>query len=129
MLTALDQVANQNHLQMIKALVPHLPASNQRMISVLVKMVELQNILGFYNRGRSCISACDTASDPPGMLEVLTDVRTYCEGSDQELLDQWIQILTTMELYSVFMQSSPEPAPGMTEPELSASAVEKNEQI
>ena len=105
MLTPLDQIATQNHLQLAKAAIPHLPSRNQQLFAVLIKMMELQNILRFYGQKQTLLSACSTDSESLGILDVLTDMRNYCEGSDQEMLDQWIQLAGTMELYSMFSSS------------------------
>ncbi len=102
MLTPLDQIATQNHLQLAKAAVPYLPPQNQQFLSVMIKVMELQNIVRFYNQNQSFVGACSTGSESPGILDILTDMRNYCEGSDQTMLDQWIQIAGTMELYSIF---------------------------
>lgn len=104
MLTPIDQIATQNHLQLIKAAVPYLHIQQQKNISILIKMMEMQNLLRFYNQNNPCISAC-TAPDPPhSLLDILSDMRNYCEGPEQELLDQWISFAGTLELYSMFMQ-------------------------
>ncbi len=108
MLTALDRVANQNHLQLLKAVVPYIRPENQELISVCIKMIEMQNILRFFGRNRQCISACSPDREQPDILEILSDIRNYCEDGEQETLDQWIQILSAMELYSVFAQSQEE---------------------
>lgn len=108
MLTALDQVANQNHLQLLKAVIPYIQPERQKTLSVCIKMMEMQNILRFFSQEKQCVSACSSDTEHPGFLDILTDIRNYCEEGEQELLDQWIQILSTMELYSVFAQSQGE---------------------
>lgn len=110
MLTALDQVANQNHLQLLKATIPYIQPNSQKMISVCIKILELQNVLKFYSQNDRCMGACSTPSDHPGIVDILTDVRNYCEDGEKEMIDQCIQIISTMELYSMFMQSQDEPA-------------------
>ena len=71
----------------------------------MIKMIELQNIVNFYDQSSGCIRAWDTSSDPPGILDILTNIRNYCEDEEQSLIDQWIQLASTLELYSIFMQS------------------------
>lgn len=105
MLTALDQVANQNHLQMIKALIPYLQPSAQESVSICIKMMELQNILHFYHQSSPVLQACSTSQGSPAMLDILTDIRNYCDKGEQEMIDQWIQLLSTIELYSIFAGS------------------------
>lgn len=111
MLTPIDQIANQNHLQLIKAVLPYIQPQNQKMLSIMIKMIELQNILHFYEQNLSCISACSTEPEHPGMLDILTNIRNYCEGEEQGIIDQWIQLASAMEMYSIFAQSSDEMMP------------------
>ena len=101
MLTALDQVANQNHLQLLKAAIPYIRSRNQKMISVCIKLMELQNILNFYEHSDSFVSGCSTQSDPPDFLDMLADLRDYCDDGEQEMIDQCIQLISTLELYSM----------------------------
>lgn len=108
MLTAIDQVANRNHLQLVKAAIPYLPPENQRMVSVCVKMMELQNVAAFYNRSSDRVSACSSGAEPPGIVDILSDIRNYCEGEEQEMIDHCLQLLSTLELYSTLMQSMEE---------------------
>lgn len=105
MLTALDQIANQNHLQLIKAAIPYIASENQKTLSVLVKMAELYNVMNFYKHGDFSVNACSAQTEQPDMLDILTDIRNHCEEDEQAFLDQWIQIISAMELYSVFAQS------------------------
>lgn len=105
MLTPIDQIASQNHLQLFKAAIPYFHAQQQKNLSVMVKIMELQNIIRFYNHNPKCVSACAASNDSPSLLDILSDMRNYCEGGDQQMLDQWIQLAGTLELYSVFAQS------------------------
>ena len=113
MLTALDQIANQNHLQLIKAALPYAPQKSQRALSVCIKLAELQNIMQFYAHGgltsnalgavsgvQACGCAADDKKEPAAAdpLDILMDVRNYCDAGEQEMLDQWIQLLAAMEL-------------------------------
>ncbi len=106
MQTPLDQIANQNHLHLIKAFLPYVASGNQRTLSILIKMMEIQNVISFYQKNTSVVTACSASSESPDLLDILNDIRNYCEEKEQALLDQWIQILSVMELSSIFSQSS-----------------------
>ncbi len=103
MFTALDQIANRRHLQLVKAALPYVPLPGQKQLSVFIKLLELQNVLQFYQSGEAAVSAC-SAAEPPGMLEMLNGMRGYCEGEEQALLDQWISTFSMLELYASFAQ-------------------------
>lgn len=104
MLTALDQVANRNHLQLIKAFLPYVQPQRQKMLSVCIKMMELQNILRFYDHGECCVSACGLSGEAPEALDILADIRSYCEAGEQQIIDQCIRLLTMLEFYSCFAE-------------------------
>lgn len=115
MQTPLDQIATQNHLQLAKAAVSCLPSRNQKLFAVLIKLAELKNILQFYETNSSGIQACSTDSEPKGMLDILAEMRSYCEGSEQEMLDQWIQMASMLELLSIFSSPSDAETPSFQE--------------
>lgn len=110
MLTALDQIANQNHLQLLKAAVPYINASSQKIISLLIKILEMQNILRFYEHTGNRVHACGTESASPDMIDMLTDMRNYCDESEGEMIDQCLQMFSALELYSIFARSGADPA-------------------
>ncbi|MCD8104445.1 MAG: hypothetical protein LUF35_05460 [Lachnospiraceae bacterium] len=104
MLTRLDQIANQNHLQLVKALLPHLPTHSQKTFSILIKLMEIQNIMKYYT---------EQPEDSGDLLDILADLKEYCEGEEQEMIDQALQMISMIELYQMF---APQPEPVQEEP-------------
>ncbi len=105
MLTAIDQVANHNHLQMIKAAVPYLRPQEQKFIAVCTKLLELQNIMAFFSGSGTDVSACSMEQENTGITDILNDIRNYCDPSEQEIVDRCLMLLSTLELYSAAAQS------------------------
>ena len=105
MLTAIDQVANQNHLQMIKAAVPYLKPREQKFIAVSAKLLELQNIMTFFSGREANISACSMEQETGSMTDIFNDIKNYCDPSEQEIIDRCLSILSALELYSAASQS------------------------
>lgn len=106
MLTAIDQIANQNHLQMIKAAVPYLHAREQKFIAIYAKLLELQNIMSFYSENESQISSCSVEQGSNNAADILNDIRNYCDPSEQEMIDHCLQLITAMELYTAMSQQT-----------------------
>ncbi|MCD7884083.1 MAG: hypothetical protein LUI87_10355 [Lachnospiraceae bacterium] len=108
MLSRLDQIANQNHLQLVKALLPHLSMHNQQMLSVLIKFMELKNVMQYYSQLPHPLQTDNTAPGQSGegedFLDILADVREHCEGKEQEMIDQALQMMSMIELYSLFSE-------------------------
>ncbi len=105
MLTAIDQVANHHHLQMIKAAVPYLRPQEQKFIAVCAKLLELQNIMAFFSGSEANVTACSIDQENTNMTDILNDIRNYCDPSEQETIDRCLMILSTLELYSAAVQS------------------------
>ncbi len=110
MLTAIDQIANQNHLQMFKAAVPYLDASCQQTVSVWIKLLELENVLAFYRQAQKAdMAACSLNLEAGNLTEILKEIRIYCDKKEQEWMDQCISLIHTLEFYTV-LTSQPEAA-------------------
>ena len=104
MLTPIDEIANQNHLQLIKAAISFLPPQNQRALSLLIKVMELRNLSAFFQKQGS-LHACNVGGTPASFPEMLAEMRNYCDGPELELIDQLGQMFSMMDLYAVMMQS------------------------
>lgn len=105
MLTAIDQIANQNHLQMIKAAVPYLRPQEQRFIAVCAKLLELQNIMAFFSENRADISACSMEQENADTTDILNDIKNYCDPSEQEIIDRCLTMFSTLEMYLAAVRS------------------------
>lgn len=109
MLTALDQIANQNHLQMVKAMLPYLPHSHQKMLSMVIKMQELQNVAKYFRQSPLQLKSCSAGQEPVHLPDMLSDIRNYCDENEKKMIDQISNLLSTLELYSVMAETmSPE---------------------
>lgn len=106
MLTAIDQIANQNHLQMIKAAVPYLHAREQKFVAIYAKLLELQNIMSFYSENASQISSCSIDQSSASTSDILNDIRNYCDPAEQEMIDHCLQLINAMELYTAMSQQT-----------------------
>ncbi|MCD7834362.1 MAG: hypothetical protein LUH00_10315 [Lachnospiraceae bacterium] len=141
MQTKLDQIANQHHMQLLKALLPHLPMNRQRSFSILIKTIEIRNVVDYYNHAADFIrhgTDADNESNiqtgegfqecaiqekqagntpeggseeaaggenPSALLDILADIRQYCDEEDREMIDQVLQMISMIELYKVCAES------------------------
>lgn len=103
MLTPIDEIANQNHLQLVKAAVSFLPPQNQQSLALLIKVTELRNLSAFF-QNQGSLHACNVGESSASLPEMLAEMRNYCDGPELELIDQIGQMFSMMELYSIMMQ-------------------------
>ncbi|MDO5346802.1 MAG: hypothetical protein Q4E91_13815, partial [Lachnospiraceae bacterium] len=109
MLTALDQIANQNHLQIIKALLPYLPPGRQKTLSMVIKMQELQNVAKYFRQSPMQLESCSVSHEPVHLPDMLNDIRNYCDENEKKMIDQISNLISTFELYSAMAEvMSPE---------------------
>ncbi|MDD3795136.1 MAG: hypothetical protein PHE06_04045 [Lachnospiraceae bacterium] len=102
MLTAIDQIANQNHLQIFKAIIPYIPRQEQRFFSFYIKMMEVQNVTHFFDR--QTMQACSAGEGSPELSDILKDIRNYCDESESKIIDQITNMMTAMELFSAMSE-------------------------
>ena len=93
-LTAVDRIADGDGLQMLKATIPYLPGSMQKSFSLYVKVMEVNNLLSYYNNP---VHACSAQSANPD--EILNDIRAYCTDTQRQSLDQAVNLMNTLRMY------------------------------
>lgn len=94
--TAIDRIADGNGLQMMKAAIPYMPSTFQKSFSIYVKMLEMQNILSYYNQP---VHACAAPEENTSPSEMINDIRTFCTQSQCQTLDQALNLINTLKLY------------------------------
>lgn len=100
-LTAVDRIADGNGLQMMKAAIPYFPGAMQKMFSIYVKVMEVNNLLSYYNNPVHACSAQVANTD-----EMLNDIRPYCTENQRQSLDQTVNLINTIRMYQEIQKLS-----------------------
>lgn len=101
-LTAIDQIANGNSLQMLKAAIPYTPMKSQKFLAVYIKVMELENIISFYDDSDSSMKACSVECESFSMQDMISDMRKYSIGAQKEQLDSYMNLLNTMQTMQTY---------------------------
>ena len=107
-LPAIDQIANGNHLLMMKAVIPYLPHPAQQIMALYAKASELTNILGYYQSSPD-MSACSTNTGHVPLSDMLQDIRCFCSQEELGALDQLSGLMQMMELFGVMQNADENP--------------------
>ena len=75
--TMLDQLVTDENSQMLKALIPYLSFSGQRILAAYAKTQELCNTLQLFSRPQNDMQIC--SSRPMNPMELLNDIRKFSE--------------------------------------------------
>ena len=81
--TMLDQLVTDENSQMLKALIPYLSFSGQR-------------ILAAYAKTQNDIQICSSRSMNP--MELLNDIRKFSYGENRKKLDQAVNMFAMLEM-------------------------------
>lgn len=92
---AVDQIANGENLQMYKAVIPYLPKSVQKNLMLMIKMMEMNNLLSFYN---SPMSVC-AVPEAHSTEDLLSQLRRYGSEAQNQQIDQILNLITALKLY------------------------------
>ena len=104
--TMLDQLVTDENSQMLKALIPYLSFSGQRILAAYAKTQELCNTLQLFSRPQNDMQIC--SSRPMNPMELLNDIRKFSYGENRKKLDQavnmfaMLEMLMTINEYTVF---------------------------
>lgn len=147
-LTDLDYLTGNHHLQMMKAALPYMEVPQQRMLSVFVKINELQRTISlFRDEEVATMGICSLEhQDKRSPLEMLKAMKPYASSAEQEMIELVSSLLqggrTSManmfqnftgfgggDLFSMaqlFGQQG-QPQPGMMNPEMQAAEIPDSE--
>lgn len=102
-MTDLDQMVSDDQIQILKAAIPYVSSSGQRLLSVYSKMRELQNTLTLFPQENSQMRICGTDAQMQPM-DLLNEIRPFCSGQTQERIDQIIQMFAMLQMIELFQE-------------------------
>lgn len=94
--TMLDQLVSDENSQMLKALIPYLSFSGQRILAAYAKTQELCNTLRLFSRPQNDMQIC--SSRPTDPMELLNDIRKFSYGENRKQLDQAVNMFAMLEM-------------------------------
>ena len=87
--TEFDERTIGRSTQLLKALIPFLEPSQQKMFGLMVRIIEFNMTLDFFNHNR--IPAC--MFKPPCGDDMLSELKGYCSPEEQKQLDMMIGMI------------------------------------
>ncbi len=106
----LDSLIGDNHLQMMKAALPYMNVSQQRLISFFVKFNELRRTIDLFEDGEvAAMGICsvgeqDQSNSP---IEMLNTIKPYGTPPEQDLIDLMINFIQGFRLSGSFSDTVP----------------------
>lgn len=98
--TIFDTLTQSREIQMLKTAVPYMKQSQKRQFAILIKYMELQRAMQIFAPGAASLSACAIPAAENNSLNMLTDMRKYANPREQEMIDNFTNLVSMMTLYS-----------------------------
>lgn len=102
-MTPLDRIVSDDHMQMLKTILPYLPPTQAKLLAVLTKWQELTRVLEMYPGQPDTLQAMST-SKPPDEAGLLDELKLYGGAQGKQLADSVSQIVDMFQLITL-MQS------------------------
>ena len=100
--TEFDERTIGRSTQLLKALIPFLEPSQQKMFGLMVRIIEFNMTLDFFNHNR--IPAC--MFKPPCGDDMLSELKGYCSPEEQKQLDMMIGMIKAQKIQAA-LNSTP----------------------
>lgn len=86
-LTDLDYLTGNHHLQMMKAALPYMEVPEQRMLSVFVKINELQRTISLFRDEEVATMGICSLENKRSPLDMLKAIKPYASNAEQEIIE------------------------------------------
>lgn len=110
-MTPFDQKVVGHQLQLIKAMIPYVPVSEQKFIAVFVKFQELQNTIDFFDQGRDNLKACALGAGMDSFMDMINDMQNYCFEEDKNMLGSAANMMSMLQMYQTYQEAMKQMAP------------------
>ena len=93
----LDTLIQNRSIQMLKAIVPYLYEPQQRMVSMMVRMIELQRTMQLFDAAPEMqaqeLRICSNESPTERTHQILNVLREYCTPQERDQIDMILNLL------------------------------------
>ena len=101
--TIFDTLTQSRQIQMLKTAIPYMKQSQKRQFAIIIKYMELQRAMQIFSPGAASLSACEIPADENNSISMPTEMRKYATPKEQEMLDNFTNLVSMMTLYSDVM--------------------------
>ena len=119
-LSPFDELTIPSELQLLKLILPYTPVTNQKMLGILIKFLELEYTIDFFQHCTLKLHS-QTTDAPVSFSNIISEIAPYLSKRDSQMLASVQNILNILEMMQTFQDtSSASPADlfsGMLSPE------------
>lgn len=103
--TTFDIETQSRDIQIMKTVIPYLNSSKQKNFAVIVKCLELKNVMKIFNESPISMSMC-SSDDPSEMtMQLLNDVKKFCTPAEQDSIDMMLNAFQMFSSYDTLFHA------------------------
>ena len=102
---AFDTLYTNNHIQILKVLLPYFDPDNRKNLAVLIKFMELQYTMEYFSRHPSALCAASCDPKQPDIVEIFEQIKNFCTPSEKAMFEQLKNKKKSMEMYEEMMRA------------------------
>lgn len=105
LMTTFDHLIQNKQLLILKAAIPYLSGNPQKALSIFSKYYELLKTIQISKDEETGLSMCSVNTQNPieKPIQLLKDIRCYCNQTEQETIDYIMDFFQMYETYENFM--------------------------
>lgn len=101
---AFDTLYTNNHIQILKVLLPVFAPESRKNMAVLIKFMELQYTMECVRRQPAAPGGTDGSNDrQPDMIQLFEQIKIFCTPTERAMFDQLSNMKKSMEMYQEMM--------------------------
>ena len=107
-MTELDALVSDNKMQMLKAALPYISATQQQVLSIYVKVLELNNTIQLVHKEESRkVGICSVSEQKRNTTEMLNTIKRYCTDAEKEMIDLFMNFFSAFRMYNTYQELMP----------------------
>jgi len=97
---AFDTLYTNNHIQMLKVLLPHLPRKQKNEFAVFIKYMELQYTIALSKKTKHQINICTASTEDTSDISSLIDeLQPYCTEQERKTFSHMAETFQTLHMF------------------------------
>lgn len=104
--TAFDEKIQNKDLKILKTALPYMNGARQKELLTLIKSMELRKSIELINSDDTSLSICSTDNPMENTLNMLSDIRQFCNEKEQENIDMLLNVFSMFSTYETMFSQA-----------------------
>lgn len=98
-----DTLYTNNHIQILKVLLPYFDPNSQKRLAILIKFMELRYTMEYFGRQLAAGNVFRSGQQPD-IVGIFEQIKNFCTPSERAMFDQLANMKKSMEMYEEMMK-------------------------